>query len=265
MRAVLVIIADDSNVHGDLAAPGLGALVDRSLYRRSSVLAALARLKNEGWIETVRRRSPNGPETFRIPGFSDPDWAPVTDGQEVQGLDLSEVQSLDVTEDREVQAVDLSEVQAVDLSVQSVDLSNEAKVQSTATESQCFGPLDGSLLSSLDGFKENGSTAVDAQFVDFWSRWPRRNGKKIGRADAEKRWGKLTCPERTEALIGATHYASASASGLAGAMDAHRWLTHRSWVDWQTPARADRPLNGNRPLTGADAGMEILRRRGAVR
>jgi hypothetical protein len=109
------------------------------------------------------------------------------------------------------------------------------------------------------------STDVDTHFAEFWSTWPKRNGKKLGRSDAERCWAKLTSPERDAALTGAAHYAAASDAGLAGAMDAHRWLTHRHWTDWQTPAHPDRPHNGQRPPTGADAGMAILRRRGVIR
>lgn len=83
------------------------------------------------------------------------------------------------------------------------------------------------------------STPDPHPFEAFWETWPRRNGKRIGRSEAEQGWARLTAAERTAAMIGATHYATASAAGMAGAMDAHRWLTRKAWVDWQTPAVAD--------------------------
>lgn len=77
-------------------------------------------------------------------------------------------------------------------------------------------------------------------FEAFWSAWPERNGKKLHRAKAEPLWARLDAGGRRAALRGALNYADASRAGLAGAMDAFRWLRDRGWDDWQEPAVPDR-------------------------
>lgn len=98
------------------------------------------------------------------------------------------------------------------------------------------------------------STAVDERdpgpppddgFDVFWERWPRRNGKRIGKDKAQRSWARLSLPDRRAAYVGAGHYAAASDAGLAGAKDAFRWLQGREWDDWQTPAQPDAQRNGH--------------------
>lgn len=92
------------------------------------------------------------------------------------------------------------------------------------------------------------STDVDAQgdldagFEEFWERWPKRNGKKVGKEDARRKWRKLNMSERRAAWLGAVNYADACERDLPGVgrQDAFRWLQHRRWVDWQTPAQDER-------------------------
>jgi hypothetical protein len=95
-------------------------------------------------------------------------------------------------------------------------------------------------------------------FNDFWTTWPKRNGKRLDRAKAETVWRNLTLPERRAAHHGARHYAQASADGLAGAMDAHRWLRNRSWPDWQQPATPDIRPDRNKP-SGLDKWEQAAR------
>lgn len=71
------------------------------------------------------------------------------------------------------------------------------------------------------------------RFPEFWERYPRRDGKRVGRREAERVWERMSEPDRTAALVGVEHYA---ASGWRP-KDAHRWLRDRLWEDWQTPAR----------------------------
>lgn len=71
-----------------------------------------------------------------------------------------------------------------------------------------------------------------ARFEEFWSVYPARNGKKLGKAKAVAVWAKLSLDEHRAAWRGARHYA---ASGQL-AKDAHRWLRDRCWEEWQTPA-----------------------------
>lgn len=97
---------------------------------------------------------------------------------------------------------------------------------------------------------------TDAEtFAHFWAEWPDRNGKKLGKAKAFGIWKRLSMDDRRAAWRGARNYAAASRRGLAGAMDAFRWLRAKEWEDWQTPA-IDRPGRNHRPVpTGTLGGL----------
>jgi hypothetical protein len=79
----------------------------------------------------------------------------------------------------------------------------------------------------------------DYRFEDFWAAYPTRDTKKIGKADALKVWRRLSYDEKRAAYAGVAHYAEACQTGVTRAKDAHRWLTKREWVEWQTPAVPD--------------------------
>ena len=100
---------------------------------------------------------------------------------------------------------------------------------------------------------------ADAQLIDttpldplrgfdkFWDAYPKRNGKRVGRQDAEKRWRPLSLDDRRAAWRGAVNYAQAVDRGLTIAKDAFRFLRDRSWEDWlDGPGEVDRG-NGHRP------------------
>lgn len=95
------------------------------------------------------------------------------------------------------------------------------------------------LIGTQKGEPTSSSTAVDT-FAHFWDAWPKRNGKKLHRAKALAAWGRLTIEQQRAAWRGAKHYADASERGLAGAMDAFRWLQGKLWEEWQEPAVATR-------------------------
>lgn len=88
---------------------------------------------------------------------------------------------------------------------------------------------------------------VDHGFTAFWDEYPRRSGKRIGKAEAERGWKRLSTGERLQALAGVEHYrAACEAAGGPLAMDAHRWLAKKRWEDWQTPATVTPRANGSR-------------------
>jgi hypothetical protein len=104
------------------------------------------------------------------------------------------------------------------------------------------------------------STDVDKSdpligFDHFWNAYPQRNGKRLGRGICEGKWSKMNLDERRAAYHGAVHYAAACEAGLQGAMDPERFLAHRRWVDWQTPAVPGPGLAGPRRSTQ----MDVLR------
>lgn len=77
-------------------------------------------------------------------------------------------------------------------------------------------------------------------FERLWESYPKRNGKRVGRKQAEQQWAKLTSQQRLAARRGAVHYANACERGLTIAKDAHRWLRDHDFDDWQEPAVDDR-------------------------
>jgi len=79
-------------------------------------------------------------------------------------------------------------------------------------------------------------------FDAFWTAYPRRNGKRIGRADAARVWQRLTLTGQDAALAAVGHYAASCEGGGDIAMDAHRWLTKARWEDWAEPAEVQSPL-----------------------
>jgi hypothetical protein len=77
-------------------------------------------------------------------------------------------------------------------------------------------------------------------FPQFWEQYPRRNGKRLHKSEAQKQWAKLSLDDRRAAWRGAVNYAEAITRGLhLAAQDAFRWLRERAWEDWQEPAEPD--------------------------
>ncbi|UVT18988.1 MAG: hypothetical protein H8K03_14380 [Nitrospira sp.] len=95
--------------------------------------------------------------------------------------------------------------------------------------------------------------AVDHEFEEFWKTYPMRNGKRLGRAEAERKWNRLRADDRKLVLIAVRHYASSElvTKGI-GIQDPHRWLKNgkgdEPWREWIEPEQA-RLTNGHAPLT----------------
>jgi hypothetical protein len=76
-------------------------------------------------------------------------------------------------------------------------------------------------------------------FPSFWNLYPRRNGKRLYKPQAEAQWKKLKPADQAAAVIGAGFYAKAAVDGLIIAKDCYRWVRDHSWDDWQEPAIED--------------------------
>lgn len=75
------------------------------------------------------------------------------------------------------------------------------------------------------------------RFEKFWSAYPARHGKKLGKGPTRERFEKLTYDEQRAAWIGAKNLAvSIAAGGTFGPPDPDRWLRDRRWEDWEEPA-----------------------------
>lgn len=101
--------------------------------------------------------------------------------------------------------------------------------------------------------QEQKPSAVADRFNDFWNRYPKRNGKRIGRSQAFAVWKRLSNQERDRAEAAVDHYRSACDSDITIAKDAHRWLSGRVFNDWLEPAT---PSKGSSYANGTAADYE---------
>ena len=71
-------------------------------------------------------------------------------------------------------------------------------------------------------------------FDIFWTAYPKRNGRRIGKAQVLRRWAKMPLDAKRAAYRGAVNYATAVDSGQTLAKDPDRWLRDHCWDDWLT-------------------------------
>lgn len=76
-------------------------------------------------------------------------------------------------------------------------------------------------------------------FVEFWNLYPKRNGKKIGKAQARTAWKRLSNAARHQALVAVGNYRKACDQGLTIAKDPQRFLANKFFEDWLEPAVPD--------------------------
>lgn len=76
-------------------------------------------------------------------------------------------------------------------------------------------------------------TRIHDHFPEFWAMYPRRDGQKIGKADAEAKFRRIVTSEAVWSRLKAalTNYAS-RCNGHP--KDAHRWLASDRWREWET-------------------------------
>ncbi|SLM46775.1 protein of unknown function [Nitrospira japonica] len=92
--------------------------------------------------------------------------------------------------------------------------------------------------------KQEPPPAEHQAFGEFWNLYPTRNGKKLGRTDALKKFCRLTPTDQTLLLTAVKNYASSGdvVQGV-GIADPHRWIQKGTgktqvepWRDWIEPA-----------------------------
>src|SRR4029077_4323962 len=95
--------------------------------------------------------------------------------------------------------------------------------------------------------------AVDKEFDEFWKGYPKRNGKRLGKPEALKKWKSLNVEDRKQVLVAVQHYARSEmvVKGI-GIKDPHRWLRSgkddEPWRDWIEPEQPSKKLmNGHGP------------------
>lgn len=93
--------------------------------------------------------------------------------------------------------------------------------------------------------EEQTSTDVDTKadplygFDKFWDRYPKRNGKRLGKKKTAAKWKTLSFDAKARAWKAVQHYARACDGGLTIARDAERFLANDWYEDWADgPAEA---------------------------
>ena len=88
--------------------------------------------------------------------------------------------------------------------------------------------------------EQDAPPAVEHQFVEFWNHYPMRNGKRLGKPEALKKWKSLNVEDRKQVLVAVGHYAKSElVLKNIGIKDPHRWLCtgkdDEPWRDWIEP------------------------------
>jgi hypothetical protein len=88
--------------------------------------------------------------------------------------------------------------------------------------------------------EQDAPPAVEHEFVEFWKLYPMRNGKRLGKPEALKKWNGLNAEDRRQVLIAVQHYAKSElVLKNIGIKDPHRWLRSgkddEPWRDWIGP------------------------------
>ena len=106
------------------------------------------------------------------------------------------------------------------------------------------------------------STAKDKQptepalFTEFWSVYPTRNGRKVGKNKALGIFKGLTEDEQRQAVEAAENYAAATRAGRY-ARDPERFLRDRFWCDYLSPAVPE-PVLSDRTRRTLSAAQRVL-------
>lgn len=95
-------------------------------------------------------------------------------------------------------------------------------------------------------------------FEAFWEQYPPRAGRKVGKAQAERIWDRLTGPQRAEVIRCLPHYATACNTGSTLAKDAHRWLRPDVWQEWRDAPAAVTPIGSPRQRRAADSSAAFV-------
>lgn len=107
-----------------------------------------------------------------------------------------------------------------------------------------FGVSPSSSSSSSSSFSQKTEKdmppAVEGEFEELWTLFPTRNGKRVGKPEALRKYRTLSAEDRQLALVAVRHYANSELvlKGV-GIMDLHRFLQKakwdQPWRDWIEP------------------------------
>lgn len=109
------------------------------------------------------------------------------------------------------------------------------------------------LLVTKEELKRKEIVRDNFPFDALWNIYPKRNGKRLYKPEAERQWAKLNDDDKSAAMVGAKFYREACDRGDFMAKDAYRWIRDHLFIDWQEPAEP-RPQNG-KPGGGQDTSL----------
>lgn len=81
-----------------------------------------------------------------------------------------------------------------------------------------------------DSHEPEPTTKADSEFDDFWSAFPLRKGRKVGKAKCLKLWAEIPTSERASVITAAGHYAQEAEDPAI--MHPATFLTDDVWRDW---------------------------------
>ena len=103
---------------------------------------------------------------------------------------------------------------------------------------------------------KNKQPTEPALFTEFWSVYPARNGRKVGKNKALRLFKGLTEDEQRQAVEAVENYAAATRAGRY-ARDPERFLRDRFWCDYLSPAVPE-PVLSDRTRRTLSAAQRVL-------
>ena len=129
---------------------------------------------------------------------------------------------------------------------------NNYKCDTSGTQvlQDCYSGVTAVLLNKKGNKDKNVKNGNKEQyrisFEEFWEIAPARDGKKIGKAEAEKKFLKLKASDLANVIMAIHNYANSEMvkNGI-GIKDPHRFLSNRDnkeyWKEWMEPDKKSKP------------------------
>jgi len=221
-RLVLLAIADSADHDGTNAWPSVATIArkcqvsERTVQRSIRSLVDLGELRVQAQAGgTGKMRDDRRPNLYEVPMDGVTDRRPEEDDGVTPGAERGDIQRVDG-------ATPLSPNPSIDPSKD---------------------PSGNPSASSGDEGDDR-----DRGFDVFWEAYPRRHGKKVGKAKARTKWRALSYESKRAAYAAVLNYATAVEAGSTIARDAERFLTSKWWEDW-----LDGPGEGPQGRRGSSA------------
>lgn len=78
-------------------------------------------------------------------------------------------------------------------------------------------------------------SAHEIAWLEFWDNYPKRNGKKIGKPEAKRRFFKLKASDLSNIIIAIKNYSECKTVKDGFAKDPERFFTKNYWKEWLEP------------------------------